>query len=80
MAEYGIYAGIVFVVYFVVLFILISLDGEDDVFGMSLVGGIMFTLVTLAVTALASYGSEWIQDNHFEQEPTEIIERINLEE
>ena len=80
MAEYAIYAGIVYVTFFVIMLILVSIsDGLDKhTFPISLIVSTVFTLATLGITAMASSSSEWIQDNYLEQ-PEQSIERIDLE-
>ena len=78
MAEYVIYAAIIYVSFFVIMFTLVCWsDGLDkDTFPMTLIVSLVFTLVTLGITTMASAGSEWV----FEQPDPPAIERIDLDQ
>lgn len=69
MAEHFIYAGIVYVTFIILVFVLACLsEGFDgETIPMSFFIGLILTLVTIGITSMASSGSDWIQNTYIEQ-------------
>jgi len=83
MIEFAIYAAIVFVMFFIMLFALFLTDGwsgmDADAWKSIFLASLCITIISILITFAASRSASSIQDNYLEPPEPSAIERINLE-
>lgn len=83
MIEFLIYAAIVFVMFFIMLFALFLTDGwagmDADAWKSIFLASLCATIISILVTFAASRSASDIQDNYLEPPEPPAIERINLD-
>jgi len=83
MIEFAIYTGIVFAIFFILLFALFLTDGwsgmDADAWKSIFLASLCATIISILVTFAASRSASDIQDNYLESPEPPAIERINLE-